>query len=53
MSNLNLSNAQFGQHNKMDMDIWYGQAWKMANQEPFADPKRYESTAETASPNGP
>jgi|FreactcultuFSWF8_1027224.scaffolds.fasta_scaffold01763_7 hypothetical protein len=34
---LNLSNSQFGQHNKMDMDVWGGQAWKMSNQEPIKD----------------
>lgn len=33
---LNLSSAQFGQHNKMDMDVWGGQAFKMANQSPMA-----------------
>jgi hypothetical protein len=32
---LNLSKAQFGQHNKMDMDVWGGQSWHMANQEPM------------------
>ena len=34
---LNLSSAQFGQHNKMDMDVWGGQAFKMANQEPMTN----------------
>jgi hypothetical protein len=34
---LNLSKAQFGQHNKMDMDVWGGQSWHMANQDPIAD----------------
>jgi hypothetical protein len=42
---LNLSKEQFGQHNKMDMDVWYGQAWKLANQPPITG-----NSQETAAP---
>ena len=34
---LNLSKAQFGQPNKMDMDVWGGQAWAMGNQTPLVN----------------